>query len=263
MKSNAESRSRNRTTFVVFGGLLIAISVVAKLLFEVYIPLGGFPTLRLNLTALPIMLSGIILGPVGGFVVGILSDLLCYVIKPNGPWFIGFTISSGLTGLIPGYLYRLFRKKDMRGIRWINLGFVLISLAILFGSGLFHFENSTLYYSDSPLNPLILVLFVALMLIFSIYPFTAKFFMKDQFAKESEALLVIVTFEQVVNSIILNTWFLTFLYGQAWMILLPGRMITNLFLIPLYTIILAGVLKVIPRKYMQLNVGKVRPQIPV
>ena len=58
MKSNALSRGTTRTKLVVNCGLLIAISIVLKILFEMYIPLGGFPSLRINLTSLPIMLSG-------------------------------------------------------------------------------------------------------------------------------------------------------------------------------------------------------------
>lgn len=63
MKSNAIGRSRSRTKVVVYAGLLIAVSVVLKLVFEIYIPLGGFPSLRINLTSIPTILSGILLGP--------------------------------------------------------------------------------------------------------------------------------------------------------------------------------------------------------
>ena len=87
MKSNALSRGTTRTKLVVNCGLLIAISIVLKILFEMYIPLGGFPSLRINLTSLPIMLSGILLGPLAGFIVGFISDLLCFFIKPGGPFF--------------------------------------------------------------------------------------------------------------------------------------------------------------------------------
>lgn len=245
MKSNAISRSRSRTRVVVYAGLLIAISAVLKLVFEVYIPLGGFPSLRINLTAIPTILSGIILGPGIGFLVGIITDLLCYVIKPGGPWFIGFTISSGLTGLIPGLFWMLFKKYDFRHIKWFNTCFIVIALAILMVTGLFSFQDGQIYYSGEVLNPFMLVLFAALLFLFAAYPFIAERFMKKSEAQDTENLLVIVTFEQIVNSIILNTWFLSMLYGQAWMILLPARVITNIFLIPIYTIVLSGLLRVI------------------
>ncbi len=249
MKSNAAVHSRQKTRLVVYAGLMIAVSVVLKIVFEVYIPLGGFPSLRVNLTAIPIILSGILLGPWTGFLVGVISDLLCFVIKPGGPWFIGFTISAGLSGLVPGYLWMLFRSRNVKGIKWINAGFIVAALGILFATGLFSIKDATVYYMGEALHPLLLTLFLFLLVLFAVYPFIAERFMKKADAEFSEDLLIIVTFEQVINSIILNTWFLTMLYGQAWMILLPGRVITNIFLIPLYTLILSVLLKVIPKKY--------------
>ncbi|MEF9918700.1 MAG: folate family ECF transporter S component, partial [Eubacterium sp.] len=63
----------------------------------------------------------------------------------------------------------------------------------------------------------------------------------------SDYVLFIVSVTQLITSIILNTWFLTILYGQAVTVLLPARIITNIFLIPLYTIALMGLLKVLPK----------------
>ena len=44
MKSNAFGASTTRTRIVVNCGLFIALSVVLKILFELYIPLGGLFT---------------------------------------------------------------------------------------------------------------------------------------------------------------------------------------------------------------------------
>ena len=99
----------------------------------------------------------------------------------------------------------------------------------------------------------IMILFAVLLVLFAVYPFVASRFMKENEAVETENLLVIITFEQIVNSIILNTWFLTILYGQAWLVLLPARVITNIFLIPLYTIVLAAILRMLPKKYLDIR----------
>ena len=227
MKSNALSRGTTRTKLVVNCGLLIAISIVLKILFEMYIPLGGFPSLRINLTSLPIMLSGILLGPLAGFIVGFISDLLCFFIKPGGPFFLGFTVASGLTGLIPGLLWMLLRKKEIKHLEWFNLGFIVLSVGVLVLTGLFSFENGTIYYAGEPL-------------------ITVR---RSEVLGEyrSDYILFIVSVTQLITSIILNTWFLTILYGQAVSVLLPARIITNIFLIPLYTIALVGLLKVLPK----------------
>ena len=253
MKSNAIGRSRSRTKVVVYAGLLIAVSVVLKLVFEIYIPLGGFPSLRINLTSIPTILSGILLGPGIGFIVGVVTDLLCYVVKPGGPWFVGFTLSAGLTGLIPGLFWMLFKKYEFKHIKWFNTAFIAVCLVILTATGLFGFENGQIVYNGEPLNMFIMILFAVLLVLFAVYPFVASRFMKENEAVETENLLVIITFEQIVNSIILNTWFLTILYGQAWLVLLPARVITNIFLIPLYTIVLAAILRMLPKKYLDIR----------
>lgn len=247
MKSNALSRGTTRTKLVVNCGLLIAISIVLKILFEMYIPLGGFPSLRINLTSLPIMLSGILLGPLAGFIVGFISDLLCFFIKPGGPFFLGFTVASGLTGLIPGLLWMLLRKKEIKHLEWFNLGFIVLSVGVLVLTGLFSFENSTIYYAGEPLNPFVLMLFIALMVGFVIFPIITVRRSEVLGEYRSDYILFIVSVTQLITSIILNTWFLTILYGQAVTVLLPARIITNIFLIPLYTIALVGLLKVLPK----------------
>ncbi|MGL4607013.1 MAG: folate family ECF transporter S component [Eubacteriaceae bacterium] len=247
MKSNAFVSSSTRTKLVVNCGLLIAISIVLKILFEVYIPLGGFPSLRLNITALPIMLSGILLGPFAGFVVGFISDLLCFFIKPGGPFFIGFTLSSGLTGLVPGLLFLLLRKKEIKHLEWFNLGFILLSILVLYFSGVFSFNNGSLLYANEEINSFVLFLFMVLVLAFVLFPIYIVKKSNLNTNYRSDHILFIVSVTQLIVSIILNTCFLAILYGQAVSVILPARIISNIFLIPLYTIMLVGLLKVLPR----------------
>lgn len=250
MKSNAFIHGSTRTKIVVKCGLLISISIVLKLLFEVYIPLGGFPSLRLNITALPIMLSGILLGPLAGFAVGIISDILCFFIKPGGPFFIGFTLVSGLTGLIPGLLFMLIRKKEIKHLEWFNLVFIILSIGILALAGTFSYVNNRILYAGEPVSIIVLVLFIVLMLAFTVFPIIVVKKSKIDTGYRSDHILFIVSVSQLVNSILLNTWFLSILYGQAVAVLLPARIITNIFLIPLYTIMLVGLLKALP-EYMK------------
>lgn len=247
MKSNAFVGNATRTRIVVNCGLFIALSVVLKILFEVYIPLGGFPTLRLNLTAVPIMLSGIVLGPIPGLAVGFIADILAFIIRPSGPYFIGFSISSALTGLIPGLLFLLLRKKDIKFLEWFNLAFVLLALGTLLLSGTFSFARGSLLYGGQPVNSVLMVLLVLLMLGFAIFPVIIVKKMNLASRYRSDYILFAVSLTQLITSILLHTVFLSILYGQAVSVLLPARIITNFFLIPVYTIILVGLLRILPQ----------------
>ncbi len=247
MKNNHSSQSTARTRLIVNCGLLIAVSIVLKILFEMYIPLGGFPSLRLNLTALPIMFSGIVLGPVAGFIVGFISDLLCFFIKPGGPFFIGFTIAMGLTGMIPGLIWRFLTTHKIKHLEYFNLGFMITAVAILIFTGVFSIKDHTLFYGENAVHPILLILLILLMIAYIVYPLILVKRSDRLNHYRSDYILFTVSISQLVTSIILNTWFLTILYGQAVAVLLPARIITNVFLIPLYTVALAGLLKTLPK----------------
>jgi len=55
----------------------------------------------LRFAALPIILSGFVLGPRAGFMVGVTSDVLECLLIPRGMFFPGFTLTQGLTGALP------------------------------------------------------------------------------------------------------------------------------------------------------------------
>ncbi|MBQ7569231.1 folate family ECF transporter S component [bacterium] len=67
-------------------------------------PIGGG---ILRFAALPIILSGLILGPKAGFWVGAISDVLECMLFPRGKmYFPGFTLTQALTGAIPALIVK-------------------------------------------------------------------------------------------------------------------------------------------------------------
>jgi len=62
-------------------------------------------SVRMSFGNVPLIISGIILGPLAGLMTGVVSDLLGFLINSHGgAYHPGFTISAGLTGLIPGLI---------------------------------------------------------------------------------------------------------------------------------------------------------------
>lgn len=107
------------TKDLVLAAMLIALSIV----FAEYLSLSVGNTLRIGFGQTPIILSGLVLGPIWGLAVGMISDVVGFAINPRGPFTPFFTIISGLIGLIPG-LIRRFWLKDK-----VNLA-IIISSAI-------------------------------------------------------------------------------------------------------------------------------------
>lgn len=82
---------------------LMALFAAWSAAFQLMPNLPGTYILKFN--GFPIILSGFVLGPVGGFWTGALADILCFFIKPGGPYIPLFTLTSALTGWFPVWLY--------------------------------------------------------------------------------------------------------------------------------------------------------------
>ncbi len=82
--------------------VFVALSVVVNILRVGSLSFGGFP----------IIFSGFILGPIGGFIVGAITDILSFIIRPSGQFNILFTLTSALTGFIPIVVFRLLSFKN-------------------------------------------------------------------------------------------------------------------------------------------------------
>ncbi len=118
-------------------GMCLALLIVLTLFGSFYIT----TTLKLSLGFLILSLIGMVYGPVCGFAAGAAADLICFVLKPSGPYFPGFTLTTALTGFIFGlFLYRfrteLWRMIASKALVNLLLNLVLNSLwlNLLYGS---------------------------------------------------------------------------------------------------------------------------------
>lgn len=85
------------TRVLTDAALLVAIGIILGFL---KIPVTSLIEIRLE--SLPTCIAGFIFGPAVAAVVGALTDIGSYLVKPTGPFFPGFTISYILTGIIFG-----------------------------------------------------------------------------------------------------------------------------------------------------------------
>lgn len=246
MRGNTDSQKFTSIT-IVRAGLFIAMSLALKVIFEIYIPLGSIPALRINFASIPLMLSGIILGPATGFLVGAAADIINFMAKPGGPFFPGFTLVSALTGFMPGLIYK-YIKKD---INYNVLNTIFISLLSVGFVSVFIFKgtltfDSGIMYDGNPLNPVYIIGFFMLVAIYLIIPIKLTSSNKNL---SMNKIVFVVSTTQLVTSIILNTYFLTILYGKGVMFYLPARILTNFFMIPLYSILMAAILNAVKGRF--------------
>lgn len=80
---------------------------------------------------LPIILAGLTLGPVYGFLVGGLTDLAAFIVRPGGQFNPIFTLTSALTGFLPIFFLQILqRKKTKFDFQHINYWQLLLVIAV-------------------------------------------------------------------------------------------------------------------------------------
>ncbi|MCI6609594.1 MAG: folate family ECF transporter S component [Ezakiella sp.] len=110
------------TKTLVLAAVLTALSVVLTRFFSVQLT----STMRIGIGPLPIIMSGIILGPIFGGMVGLVADLIGFLINPGGNFHLGFTLSSVLTGVLPGIVAMLVNKNNDK----LNLTIILSVISV-------------------------------------------------------------------------------------------------------------------------------------
>ena len=115
---------------IVTVSLFVTLSLVLSL-FSWVIPLFGFPSLKVGLSQLPIMLVGFIFGPSWGLIAGLVEDMLELLTGTIAFPFFGFTLNKILVGVIPGLTYRFVRSNNSFTKQLPNILISIISISAL------------------------------------------------------------------------------------------------------------------------------------
>ena len=92
---------------IIICALLLASAIVINRFLSV-----NTSIVSIGFTFVPLMLAGILLGWKYSLVIAALTDLIGALLFPFGAYFVGYTISSALTGLVYGLL--LYRKGEFK-----------------------------------------------------------------------------------------------------------------------------------------------------
>ena len=120
---NGTARNKRLYTMVQCA-LLIGIEVVLSRFLSI-----RTPVVRIGFGFIPMAMAGMMFGPTYGFAVGAISDLLGATLFPSGPFFPGFTLVTGLSGMTYGMLLH-----PKNGETWSQKNFffrVLIAVLII------------------------------------------------------------------------------------------------------------------------------------
>ncbi len=145
--------------------MLTAMSVVIGIFCKSFLNFGG-GLFRVTFENLPILMTGILFGPILGGTVGIASDLISYLLSgqiypPN----LIVTVGAASVGIVSGLVAKLFGKEKRTACIILSAGLAhLIGSMIIKPIGLFQFYGWAtlwripLYCVIAPLEILILCL---------------------------------------------------------------------------------------------------------
>jgi len=214
--------------------------------------LFGVPAVRVDLIAIPVILAGVILGPIFGLTVGIITDILAFLLFTNafGPYHFGFTLNLALTGFIPGLFVLVIKRiKFKLPLFWINVGFLslLSSLSIIYllQTDELRIEGS-MYQLSSTFKT---VFIVSILAFFSILLFSMIYQRRNQ-PKEKlnvDSFMLIILFVEVFVVILLTPLWINDLYNLPQSLYLPGvfiRVLRAMWLVPIKVYIVYYIFRV-------------------
>lgn len=140
--NNGKSKKMN-TRILTQAAFLVALSMVLTRFASIMV----FPTLRIGFGETPLIISGMLFGPIVGGITGAAADLIGVVVNPQGPPHFGFTLSSMLWGIIPGLYVMYFRRRGDKSNIFspIRVVTIVITCYILISIGLNTYWLSHLY----------------------------------------------------------------------------------------------------------------------
>jgi len=112
MPKNTSSEPKTRkklftTSAIVTLGLLTALSII----LERFLGIMPTPNIRIAFGNLPIILAGLLYGPVAGGIVGLLADFLGTTLFSSFAWFPPMALTPVIMGVVPPLIGRFMKKR--------------------------------------------------------------------------------------------------------------------------------------------------------
>ncbi len=232
-----KASGRITTKTLVMTSLLTGLSIVFTRFFYFMVPLGGMPALRLSFGESPIMVAGILFGPLVGGLSGLAADIVGVIINPQGSFFPGFTLSSILWGVVPGLLRVIFKKEDSK-LDYSKLNSIVLFILLL-GIMKVFVSSGTLKNISTPVVITFSVVLIAL--VFLPMFLKGKREVDNVFSYEKVVFIISITY--IIISLGLNTLWLSIIFDKGFLVLFPGRLLSSFASIPIHSIIISIFLK--------------------
>ncbi|MDD3428691.1 MAG: folate family ECF transporter S component [Oscillospiraceae bacterium] len=142
---SASAQEFKRVSSLTGSAMLAALNVVINQFTLVLVP----KILELGFTFIPVAVSAMLYGPLITGGIGACVDIIKYFLRPDGPFFIGFTLNEFLSGFIFGlFLYkkeitvkRVFAAKLTINVV-VNIGLTALWLHLMYGKAFWVYASA-------------------------------------------------------------------------------------------------------------------------
>lgn len=235
---------------VTLGALLIVLALVLKRL-AIMVPFLGFPSLKVTLEVLPLIIAGLILQPGYCFILAIANDGLGLILANAGGFpFLGFTLNAILQTLIPCFLKMyLHDKMDNKLERIVQIGMMVLGLAASIYVWLLDSVNiSSQSYDVTTTYKIIItaIIIVMISLLFIVMHYYKKKLDYKKFHTFNIVVMSVVLIELTVT-LTLTPYWLQYMYGIPFFASQFVRILKSCVMIPVGIMIVYTVYHIISR----------------
>lgn len=117
------AKKHNFTYQLVVMAFLVALEIILTRFLSIQLPIA-----RIGFGFLPVAITGIMYGPLWAAICYTVGDILGMMIFPTAGYFVGFTVSAFVTGLLYGFI--LYRK-EITYRRAFTAAFVVLTCVTL------------------------------------------------------------------------------------------------------------------------------------
>ena len=136
--------SKNKSTKILLQcALFLAMGLVLRN-FSYMVYMGGGTGMRMGVSGFFTKMPAILFGPMYGAAVTALTDVLGYIIRPEGAYIFPMTITAACGGALSGLIFKAVKNKNIETINTVYLCTILVI-------GLFGAVNhvSTIYFKNT------------------------------------------------------------------------------------------------------------------
>lgn len=218
--------------------------------FSIILPVFSIPALRLDIVAIPIILSGLILGKWYGIGVGIIIDIINFLLYGQGAYHVGFTINNALIGLFSGMIPLFFQQKNFPFVKKTliitSTLLILITIGILYSLDRLSLGGETVALTLEVRIAIISLIIVMSLLTIGFMYLTLrdyKYELKDMYTVS--IMIILIEFFVVI---LLTPLWIQDLFGQPYIVGYLARIIRGSLLIPFKIIIVLAIINVIKKQ---------------